>query len=87
MFQVLLASLREWNATKNERQKLQHSYLMLTVVTVFVAGAVTLFDMKLGHTIAKVALVVVGTYAVNAVAWNLLQSSFFAKLQEKPKRK
>jgi uncharacterized membrane protein len=86
MFQVLLTSLREWNATKNERQKLQHSYLMLTVLTVFVAGAATLFDTKLGHNIAKVALVVVGTYAVNAVAWNLLQSSFFDKL-DKPKRK
>jgi hypothetical protein len=87
MFEVLLTSLRQWSATKNERQKLQHSYLLLTVVIVFAAGVVTLFNMQLGHGIAKIALVVAGAYAVNAIVWNLLQSSLFDKLQNKPKRK
>ncbi len=87
MFDVLIESLKEWNSSKNERQKLQHAYLMLTVVVILAAGVATAFNAKLAHTIVKLALVALGTFAVNAVAWNLLQSSLFDKLLSKPKRK
>jgi hypothetical protein len=87
MFEVLMQSLREWNASKNERQKLQHAYLLLTVVVVLAAGVAVAFNAALAHNIMKVALLAIGAFAVNAVAWNLLQASVFEKLGAKPAAK
>jgi hypothetical protein len=87
MFEVFMQSLREWNASKNERQKLQHAYLMLTVLVVIAAGVAVAFNASLAHNIMKLALLAIGTFAVNAVAWNLLQSSVFEKLSAKPAAK
>ena len=85
MFQELIASLTRWNLVKTERQKLQHIYLVLTVAIVIIAGITTFFDAGLGHKVVLVALVTLGTFAVNAVVWNLLQSALLEKLSTKPK--
>jgi len=87
MLEVLIATLNKWQASKNERQKLQHAYLVLAAVTILVAGLIALFNARLGHNVAKLALVVAGTFLVNAFAWNLLQSALLEKLSSKPKRR
>lgn len=87
MFEVLMESIIKWNATKNERQKLQHCYLVLTVVIILIAGIVSLIDTVLGHNIVKLALIALTTFVVNAVGWNLLQSTLIYKLPKTSKRK
>lgn len=87
MFEVLIASINNWNATKSERQKLQHAYLVLAVVIVLIAGVSALFDATLGHNIVKLALLALATFIVNAIGWNLLKSFLLDKLSKKPKRK
>jgi len=87
MFEVLMTSLTNWNATKNERQKLQHGYLALAVVVILIAGIISLFNASLGHNVVKVALVALAAFIANAFAWNLMQSSLLAKLTTKPKRR
>ncbi|HSW66466.1 MAG TPA: hypothetical protein VLI54_05000 [Bacillota bacterium] len=87
MFEALLLSIDKWKATKNERQKLQHAYLVLAVGIVLFAGIASLFNAKLGHNIVKLALIAGGAFLVNAVVWNLLQSSIIEKLPTKSKRR
>lgn len=80
MSEQLLITLRKWNADKNERQKLQHTYLVLTVAIVLTAGVASLFDGRLGQGIVQLALIALGAFAVNAVVWSLLQSWVLLKL-------
>jgi len=87
MFEALTVSIDKWKTTKNERQKLQHAYLVLVAVIVLLAGIISLFDAALGHTVVKLALVAGGAFLVNAIAWNLLQSSIIEKLPTKSKRR
>jgi hypothetical protein len=87
MFEDFRESLNKWHTSKNERQKLQHAYLVAAILIVLAAGIVTFFDSKLGHNVVRIALVILAAYAVNAVAWNLLQSSLLDKLTAKPKRR
>lgn len=87
MFGVLKDSLNNWNSNRGERQKLQDVYLVLTVIIILIAGIVSLLDGDLGHNIVQLALVAMGTFFVNSIVWNLLQSSLLYKLSSKPKRK
>jgi hypothetical protein len=87
MYETITASLNAWNATKSERQKLQHGYLALALFIVLLAGIVSLFKASYGHDLVVVALGVLITFAINAIVWNLLQSSLISKLSTKPRRK
>jgi hypothetical protein len=79
--------LVNWNSSTSERQKLQHSYLVITVVVILLAGIVSLLNFKLGHRMVFVALVAIGAYLTNAIIWNLMQSAVVSKLPSKPRRK
>jgi len=87
MLEAFILSIDRWKASKNERQKLQHAYLVLVVAIVLVAGVISLFNTGLGHTVVKIALIAGGAFLVNAVAWNLLQSSVISKLPSKSKKR
>jgi hypothetical protein len=87
MFELFIESLNRWNTVKTERQKLQYSYIALTLLIILVAGIVSLFEARVGHDIVRLALIALGTFAVNAVMWNLLQSSLLSRLPSKPKRR
>jgi cell division protein FtsW (lipid II flippase) len=86
MYEVLMASLNNWNATKTERQKLQHCYIVLAFVIVLLAGIISLFNADLGHQVVLFALGSLIAFGANAVVWNLLKSSLIEKLSSKPKK-
>jgi hypothetical protein len=86
MFEVLMTSLNKWNATKTERQKLQHAYIVLAFAGVLLAGIIGLFNANLGHQVVLIALSSLAAFAVNAVVWNLLKSSLIEKLSSRSKR-
>ncbi len=87
MFQDFKESLARWNNTTTERQKLQHTYLIIIVATIVIAGMVSLVSAKQGHQLARVALIAIGTFITNAVVWNLLNSAVLSKLPSRPKKK
>lgn len=87
MFEAMIASFNRWNALKNERQKLQHCYLALSIVIVLLAGVISLINADSGRTVVKLALVAISAFLVNAFVWNLLQSSVLTKISSKPKRR
>lgn len=86
MLEVLIETLERWNKTKNERQKLQHTFIVLSIVVVVLAGLVSLVNDDIGHAVLLVALVSFAAFCVNAIVWNLLQSSLIDKLSTKPKK-
>ena len=87
MLQSIRESLESWNSTKNERQKLQHLYLILTVVVIFGAGVITLLNPDLGHTAAVFGIAALAIYIANGIVWNLAESVLLSKLGRKAKRK
>ena len=87
MFETIKTFLSNWNATKGERQKLQHTYLVLSLIIVLTAGLMSLVNPQLGQAVVRFALVAITVYFVNAVVWNLLESSFLAKLPKPASKK
>ena len=74
MFESLSESLKLWNKNNDDRAKLQHAFLFLTIALVVLAGLIGLLNIELGQNILGLALVAGGVYLINAVAWALLQS-------------
>lgn len=87
MLQSIRESLESWNQEKNERQKLQHLYLVLTIVVIFFAGIIALFNPDLGHTAAVFGIAALAMYIANGIVWNLAESIILSKLSRKTKRK
>lgn len=87
MLQDVRESLGRWNTSTTERQKLQHTYLVLVVTTIVIAGIVSLISAKQGHQLARIALLAIGTFITNAIVWNLLNSAVLSKIPSRPKKK
>lgn len=77
----MMKSLREWNATHNERSKLQHAYIALAVVSIIAAGLIGLVNYDLGQRLTTIALIVLGVFFINLVAWTLLSGLVLSSLE------
>ena len=86
MFNALYNSLLEWNRTSDDRQKLQHLYLAIAVLSVIVAGIVSLFDNTTGQDLLIIPLGATAVFLLNAVLWSLLESTIIARLSGRRKR-
>jgi hypothetical protein len=87
MIEHLLTVLNSWNASKNERQKLQYALLAMTLVIVLLAGLSSLVSPSIGHDVVRFALFAVAAFVANGFVWNLLQSLILSRLTSKPRRK
>lgn len=86
MGNALLNALIEWNRDTSDRQKLQHIYIVIFVLSLVVAGIVSLVDLTTGQDILAVTAVAGAAFLLNAVVWALLDSTVFTKLANKRKR-
>lgn len=82
MYESLKTTLNTWNSTTTDRNKLQHTYVMLAIVLLVAAGVMGLLNQDLGKQILAAAIAAAGVFLINAVAWALLQS--FVLLRLKP---
>ncbi len=87
MLNLFSQMLRDWHATKNERQKLQYGLLFLSFAIILIAGIVSLFDASLSHSIVLIALFTLAGFVANGLVWNLLDAFVLSKLSTKPRRK
>lgn len=87
MLQDFVASLNQWNSTTTERQKLQHAYIVLLLVIIFVAGLAFLLDITGSVYLTYAATACLIAYLANAVIWHLLNSSLLSKLSTRTKKK
>jgi len=78
--------LRKWNAAYNERQKLQHVYVALAVLSFIVAAIASLIDQRSGRLILRVTLFVIAVFLANAVVWSLVHSNLLAGIKSRPPR-
>ena len=86
MIGSLYNAVLEWHRNTNDRQKLQHCYLLIVVASVLVAGLVSLIDARIGQDMLIIPLVGGAIFLVNAIVWSLLDSIFIARLTGRRKR-
>jgi hypothetical protein len=80
MLQNLKDILADWNAKYDERAKLQHAYLVVSLLGIVIAGLIGLLDYDASRTILRVCFAGIGIFAVNAIVWALLFSLVVNKL-------
>lgn len=79
MFQAIKDMLSEWNSAYNERAKLQHAYIVVSVIGIVVAGLVGLLNYDASRTILRLCFAGLGIVVANAVAWALLSGMVLSR--------
>jgi len=79
--------LRKWNATYNERQKLQHVYLLIAAISFVVAAITSLINQHFGRVVLAVTLFMLGAFLANAVIWSLLYANVLANVKSRQPRR
>lgn len=74
--------IEEWNQHTSERAKLQHSYVVLAIASILIAGLVGLINYDLGQQLVALALICAGVFLANALAWALLSGLILVKLNQ-----
>lgn len=87
MLREFISSLNRWNSTTTERQKLQHTYIAVTMVVVLAAGITSLFNANAGHKVTYLAVIAILAFLTNALVWNFLNSAILSKLSSRTKKK
>jgi len=82
MFESLKESLKIWNASSDERIKLQHAYFIIFVALLVVAGLIGLVNTDTGRSVLVLAIFTGMVFVINAIAWALLQSFVVNRLSE-----
>jgi hypothetical protein len=80
MIAALKDMLTEWNMRYNERAKLQHAYIVLSIAGIVVAGLVGLLNYEASRLILRICFIGMGIFLVNAIAWALVFSLVVNKL-------
>lgn len=65
---------RNWANETNDRTKMQHAYIAITIVVVLASGILSLFDAPLGRTLVGVAVGTLLIFITNGIVWALLHS-------------
>lgn len=86
MFNALYNAVLEWNRNTDDREKLQHAYLVVAIVVLLVAGLVSLLDSEVGQNMLVVSLAAGAIFLVNTVVWSLLDSVVIARLTNRRKK-
>lgn len=74
MIEAIKDMLTQWNATYNERSKLQHTYVVLIIIGIVLAGLVGLLNYDASRAILRACFAGLGILVANAVIWALLES-------------
>lgn len=86
MFSALYNAIIEWNRNTNERQKLQHAYIVIAIAVLLIAGLVSLIDSQSGQDLLNVSLFAAAIFIVNTLIWSLMDSMVVTKLSNRRKR-
>lgn len=72
--QSIYTFLAKWNKNTDHLAKLQGTYGVLSVVTLLIAGLVSLIHPNLGQSILFLAVVFALTFIGNGVVWAILRT-------------
>jgi len=79
MFESLKELFMAWNTKNGERVKLQHTYIVIALLLLIIAGLIGLINKDLGQNILAVAIISAALFLINAVVWSLLQSAVLSR--------
>jgi dipeptide/tripeptide permease len=77
--------LDNWRRQRNDRIKLQHAYIAIALIGILASGLVSLLNVEIGRKMARISLVAVGVFLLNAVVWALVNSSVVMTTQSTSK--
>jgi branched-subunit amino acid ABC-type transport system permease component len=80
MFEPIQDMLLRWKANSSERAKLQHTYAILALGLILLAGIIGLMNYAVGQQILAAAILAAGVFLINAVVWSILQSAVLLRL-------
>lgn len=86
MIKALYNALLEWYRSTDDRQKLQHAYVVILIVSLLVAGLVSLLDGPTGQDLLMITSAAGGIFLANAVVWSLLDSIVLGRLSGRRKK-
>ncbi|HYH74367.1 MAG TPA: hypothetical protein VD735_00240 [Candidatus Saccharimonadales bacterium] len=84
MIQTLKDLIAEWNTKYDERAKLQHAYLIVSIAGIVIAGLVSLLDYDASRAILRVCFAGLAIFGINAIVWALLFSLVVNKAPTRP---
>lgn len=87
MIGALYNAILEWSRETDDRLKMQHTYLTVTILSVVVAGIVSLIDSKTGQDILTISFVAAIIYSINWALWIVLESTVLRRLAGKQKKR
>ena len=74
MYSLFKQFLAEWNSGKNQRTKLQQAYFLIVILLAVISGFSSLLNGDFGRTLMLFAAFIAVVYAVNGIAWALLDA-------------
>ncbi len=74
MWTLFKQFLIEWNSGKNQRTKLQQAYFLIIILLAVAAGFLSLISSDFGRVLMLIAALIAVVYAINGVAWALLDA-------------
>ncbi|HVI69359.1 MAG TPA: hypothetical protein VM581_02775 [Magnetospirillaceae bacterium] len=83
MIQSFKEMLVTWSAAHGERSKLQHAYVVVSIVGIILAGLVGLLNRDLSQVIVSISLASLAIWLANVLVWALLYSLVVIKLPKK----
>ncbi|MET1033221.1 MAG: hypothetical protein ABWX94_01860 [Candidatus Saccharimonadales bacterium] len=83
MIQSIKDMMSDWNSTYNERAKLQHAYIVVSLIGIVIAGLVGLLNYDASRTILRFCFAGLGIVVANAVAWALLSGMILNRFPAK----
>jgi len=87
MFENVRTAVTQWNQRTSDRQKLQHSYVVLLLAVIFLAGIVSLFSGERSRQLMYIAFALITTLVVNFLVWSLLKTTILDKLPRQTGRR
>lgn len=72
MIQGVKDLLSQWNAAHGERAKLQHAYLVVSLLGIIVAGLVGLLNYDASRALLRICFAGLGIFVANGIVWALL---------------
>lgn len=78
--------LADWNTRYSERAKLQHAYIVASVLGIVVAGLIGLLNYDTSRAILRICFIGLGIFLVNAIAWALLYGLVIDRLPRRTRK-
>ena len=80
------AFLSNWNTTYSDRTKLQHGYAVLAIISLIVAGLVSLINYSLGQSLLFIAIITVLVFIGNGIVWALINTFVIPSSSHRPRQ-